>query len=71
MLSKTEQEYLKNPSNFSASYGKVLKFRVAAKTHAFNAELNLLKYAGLVTSNCNQVTKFSNQNQGLKSISID
>ena len=65
MLSKTEQEYLKNPSNFSASYGKVLKFRVAAKTHAFNAELNLLNCAGLDTPNCNEVTEFSDQNQGL------
>ncbi len=63
MLSKTEQEYLKNPSNFSSGYGKVLKFRVAAKARAFNEELSLLSKAGLITKSCNQVTEFSNPNQ--------
>ena len=65
MLSKTEQEYLRNPSSFNPDYAKVLKCRVTAKARVFNQEISLLSSAGLVTQNCNQVTEFSNQNQGI------
>ena len=63
MLSKTEVEFLRNPSNFSPGYTKVLKHRVANKARVFSEELSLLSSAGLITQSCNQVTEFSNSNQ--------
>ncbi len=59
MLSKTEQEFLKNPSGFNSNYAKSLRHRINSKYRAFEEEMKLLK----VAENCNLAAEFSNRDQ--------
>ena len=75
MLSKTEIEFLKNPTRFDADYRRVMRHRVKAKAEEFRAQIALLQGCealgvnGLsVTENCNGVTEFCNGQQNQKSV---
>jgi ribonuclease P protein component len=63
ILSKAEQEYLRDPESVSANYAKVLRHRIKRKREALREELELLQNAELVTIQNNAVTQECNQNQ--------
>ena len=60
MLSKTEQEFLKNPSSFNANYAKSLRHRIKSKYRELEEEMSMLAKAGIVAENSNLAAKFSN-----------
>jgi len=47
MLSKTEQEFLRNPSNFNSNYQRSLRCRLEGKAEKLGEELSLLKSTGI------------------------
>ena len=60
MLSKTELEFLKNPSSFDANYAKSLRHRINTKTRELKEEMQLLARSGIVAENSNPAAEFSN-----------
>jgi hypothetical protein len=55
MFSKTEQEFLRDPSSFNANYQRSLRCRLKVKAQKMRVELSLL--SGVV-ENCSSATEF-------------
>jgi hypothetical protein len=54
MLSKTEQEFLRNPSSFNSNYQRSLRCRLKVKAEKMREELSLLGFM----ENCSDATEF-------------
>ena len=64
MLSKTEQEFLRDPASFNSNYQRSLHCRLKVKAEKMRGELPLLKsYRLNVVENCNGVAEFCRVNQ--------
>ena len=59
MLSKTEQEILRNPSSFNSNYQRSLRCRLKVKAEKMRIELSLLN----ATENCSGVAEFCSVEQ--------
>jgi hypothetical protein len=62
MLSKTEQEFLRDSSGFNSNYQRSLRCRLKVKAEKMREELSLLKSSGVV-ENCNGVAGFCSGNE--------
>ena len=62
MLSKTEQEYFKNPASFNSNYQRSLRCRLKVKAEKMRTELSLLN----ATENCSNVAEFCSNGTKLK-----
>jgi hypothetical protein len=62
MLSKTEQEFLRNPDKFSPDYARSLRHRIKAKRAQMRDELSLFG----VAESSNSAADCSNNNQNPK-----
>jgi hypothetical protein len=56
MLSKAEQEFLRDPSSFNSNYQRTLRCRLKVKAEKMRKEISFLN----ATENCNSATEFCN-----------
>ena len=61
MLSKTEQEFLRDPSNFNSNYQRSLRCRLKIKAEKMREELNAVE-------NCSNVAEFCGTNKTSKHV---
>ena len=59
MLSKMEQEFLRDPASFDSNYQRSLRYRLKVKAEKMREELSLLN----ATENCSSATEFCSGNQ--------
>jgi hypothetical protein len=68
MLSKTEQEFLRDPSSFNSNYQRSLRYRLKIKAEKMREDLSLLG----VVENCGGAVEFcSNQKSPKQALSMN
>jgi hypothetical protein len=64
MLSKTEQEFLRDPPSFNSNYQRSLRCRLKAKAEKMRKDLSLLN----TTENCSGIAEFCGDGKSSKHV---